>query len=166
VPDIDAWLGFYGSDDREKRIRGAQGLLSRGEEAPLPVLLEILDDLHAAGLGAETERVLRRRRDPELYAEMVGRLHAPSVFVQGVACGVLGELGESRATPHLVEALRSSHLMTRRAAGFALAELADPASEAGLRGAYGGAEEDDINVRMAMECALDVLGVDYEKHPY
>ena len=166
MADIGEWMASYESEERDERLRGATGLVAQhGAEAPLPILLEILDDLHAAGLGADTERVLRRRKDPELLDEMVKRLHAPSVFVQGAACGVLGELGDKRATPHLVEALGSSHLMTRRAAGFALAELADPESEAGLRRAYDRSKDDDPNVRTALECALHAVGAQYDRHP-
>jgi HEAT repeat protein len=138
--------------------------LQHGEPAPLPVLLEILDELHDQGLGAATERVLRSRRDPELLPEMIRRLRSPSPFVRVVACGVLGGFGDRSATPHLLAALDDPALMVRRAAGFGLACLRDPASGPAMLRHYEERAE-EINVRMALESALQALGVEFQRRP-
>jgi HEAT repeat protein len=54
--------------------------------------------------------------------------------------------------------------MVRRAAGFALAEVKDPASIPRLLQRYNSSAKDDINVRWAMECALDAMGAAYTEH--
>jgi len=133
--------------------------------APLPVLLEILDDMAEDGLGGPVLRVLRRRRDPELLREMVARVGSSSWFIRDVSCAVLGELKDRRATPVLLIALHDRELMVRRTAAFALAFIKDPESEAEVRRTYAGARTDNINFRMALECALDELGATYERHP-
>ena len=63
---MDEWLRLFRSANPTVRHRAAEGLLRRGDAVPLPVLLEILDELHDHGLGAATEWVLRTRREPEL----------------------------------------------------------------------------------------------------
>ena len=162
---MDEWLRLFRSHNPTVRIRAAQGLLRHGASVPLPALLEILDELHDQGLGAAAERVLRPRRDPELVPEMVRRLRSPSQFVREVACGVLGGLGDRSATPHLVAALGDPALMVRRAAGFGLASLRDPDSGPALLRHYEGRAE-DVDVRMALECALQALGVDFRRRPW
>jgi len=162
---VDEWLQLFRSPNLTVRHRAAEGLLRRGDAVPLPVLLEILDDLHNHGLGAATERVLRTRRDPELVAEMIRRLRSPSQFVREVACGVLGGLGDRSATPHLLAALDDPALAVRRAAGFGLASLADPACGLAVLRHYQGRAE-DINVRMALESALQAVGVEFQRRPW
>jgi HEAT repeat protein len=162
---VDEWLRLFRSSNPTVRHRAAEGLLRRGAAVSLPVLLEILDELHDHGLGAATEQVLRARRDPELLAEMVRRLRSPSQFVREVACGVIGGLGDRSATPHLVAALDDPALMVRRAAGFGLAFLADPACGPAVLRHYQGRAE-DINVRMALESALQAVGVEFQRRPW
>jgi HEAT repeat protein len=161
---MDEWLRLFRSSNPTVRHRAAAGLLRRGVEVPMPVLLEILDELHDQGLGAATERVLRARRDPRLVAEMIRRLRSPSQFVREVACGVLGGLGDRAATPHLTAALDDPALMVRRAAGFGLAFLADPACGPAVLRHYQGRAE-NINVCMALEAALQAAGVEFERRP-
>jgi HEAT repeat protein len=162
---VDEWLRFLPSANPTVRYRAAEGILRHGDTVPLPVLLEILDELHDHGLGAEIERVLRIRRDPELVAEMIRRLRSPSQFVREVACGVLGGLGDRSATPHLLAALDDPAMMVRRAAGFGLAFLADPACGPAVLQHYQGRAEDS-NVRMALESALQAAGVEFERRPW
>lgn len=162
---MDEWLRLFRSANPTVRHRAAEGLLRRGDGVPLPVLLEILDDLHDHGLGAATEGLLRTRRDPELAAEMIRRLRSPSQFVREVACGVLGGLGDRSATPHLLAALDDPAMMVRRAAGFGLAFLADPACGPAVLRHYQGRAE-DINVRMGLECALQAVGVEFQRRPW
>jgi HEAT repeat protein len=54
--------------------------------------------------------------------------------------------------------------MVRRAAGLALADIRDPSSIPRLLQRYRTSANDNINVRAAMECALDEMGADYTKH--
>lgn len=56
-------------------------------------------------------------------------------------------------------------MMVRRAAGFGLAFLKDPNSIQALLQRYEAARNDNINVRWAIECALDELRVNYTRHP-
>jgi HEAT repeat protein len=140
-------------------------LLRHGESVPLSVLLEILDELHDQGLGAETERVLRARRDAELVPEMIRRVRSPARFIREVACGILGGSGDPSATPHLLAALEDPAPRVRRAAGFGLATLCDPASGPAVLRHYHRRPE-EINVRMALECALKALGVEFQRRAW
>lgn len=159
---MQAWLKLFHSPNSVIRRRAAQGLLQHGDSIPLPVLLEILDELHSEGLGAMTERVLKERRDPDLSDEMLRRLRSLAPFVREVACRVLGGLGDLRATPELLKMLDDPAVMVRRAAGFALATLKDPEAGPALRHHYERRRE-EINVRMALESAMDALGLRYER---
>lgn len=162
---MDEWLRLFGSANPAVRHRAATALVGRGDAVPLPVLLTILDELHDRGLGAATLRALRARRDPELVPEMIRRVGSPAPFVREVACGVLGGLGDRAATPHLITALDDPAAGVRRAAGFGLASLADPDAGPALLDHYVG-RADNINVRMALECALQALGVEFERRAW
>lgn len=131
----------------------------------MSILLEILDDLHNHGLGAGVERILLRREDPELVDAMIGRLQLPAPFVREVACKVLGHKRGRRVTDALVAALVDQSMMVRRAAGFALANVKDPSSIPQLLERYRAAANDDINVRAALECALNQMGADFRRNP-
>ncbi len=157
-------IRLFRSDNDTVRFRAASLMLRRPTEIPLEVMLEILDDLHDRGLGVDTERVLLEIDNSELVPAMIARLSAPESFLRQVACTVLGRKGDSRDTPHLLAALDDPILRVRRAAGFALAALKDPSSKAALLDRYRRAKNDDINVRMAIECALDALDVTYSRH--
>ena len=160
----DPAIELFRSPDRAIRVRAAKVLLDRGPDVPLDIVLEILDDLHNHGLGAGAERTLLRREDPELVNAMVSRLRSPAPFVREVACKVLGNKGGYQVTGLLLAALADQSMMVRRAAGFALANVSDPSSIPQLIEHYGASANDDINVRAALECALDQLGADYTKH--
>jgi HEAT repeat protein len=155
------WLKLYRSRNPVVKIRAARGLLKRSDEVPLAILLNILDTLADDGLGAETEKALRRRRDPELVPEMIARLKSPNVFTREVACEILGEAGDARATPYLLRTLDDPDMLVRRAAAFALASLKDPASVPELKRVYAMRRDDDINVIFALETALSELGVEH-----
>jgi HEAT repeat protein len=139
--------------------------MMRWREVPLSVILEILDDLHSEGLGAGVERILLRREDVEIMQAMVDRLRSPAPFVREVACKVLGHGGNRNVTGLLLGALEDKSLMVRRAAVLALADICDPSSIPRLLERYKASASDDINVRAAIECALDRMGVEYIVHP-
>ncbi|HUI80685.1 MAG TPA: HEAT repeat domain-containing protein [Bryobacteraceae bacterium] len=130
----------------------------------MSIILEILDDLHNHGLGAGVQRILLSREDPELVDEMLSRLQSPAPFVREVACNVLGHKGGRKVTDALLAALVDQSMMVRRAAGFALANVSDPSSIPQLLEGYRASANDDINVRGALECALDQMGADYTEH--
>jgi HEAT repeat protein len=140
-------------------------LMHRWRDVPLNIILEILDDLHNHRLGAGVERILLKREDPELVDAMVNRLRSPAPFVREVACRVLGRKGGGKIIRLLLAALADQSMMVRRAAGFALADISDPSSVPQLLERYMASANDDINVRAALECALDTMGADYTKHP-
>jgi hypothetical protein len=160
----DPAIDLFRSQNQAIRVRAAKVLMDCGD-APLSIILEILDDLHNHGLGAGVERILLVREDPELLDAMVGRLRSPAPFVREVACKVLGHKGDRKVTGALLAALTDQSMMVRRAAGFALANLSDPSSIPQLLESYRASANDDINVRAALECALDQMGADYAKHP-
>lgn len=166
MPTIANWLRLFESHRRDIQFRAARALLDRSDEVPLRVLTRILDDPSMEGLGAKVERALLRRTGPELRSAMVARLlTASDPFVREASATVLGHSGATTAAPHLLAALRDPHVMLRRAAAFALALLEDASSEPELTRVYSLSVDDDINVRMALECALDALGASYVKHP-
>jgi HEAT repeat protein len=156
---IDQWLELYMSEDPAIRVRAAQGLLNRGDEIPLPVLLNILDSLCDQGLGAATEKVLKSRRDEQLTQEMISRLSSANHFIREVACEVLGSLGDRVATSQLLERLNDPYLMVRRAAALALGSLKDPASVSELKRQYL-LQQSDLNMELAIGSALKELGVE------
>lgn len=114
-----------------------------------------MDDLHNQGLGAGVERILLKRDDVELVLAMLHRLRSPAYFVREVACP--GRKGGRTVTDDLLAALADPSPMVRRAAGFALAEVKGPASVPRLLQRYNSSATEDINVRWAMECALDEM---------
>ena len=123
--DLEKWIKLYRSPNPAIRVRAAQALIHGGSEPPLSILLNILDELSDAGLGAGAEKALMSRNDPALFDEMIKRLDAEDWFIREVSCNILGKLGNRQATPYLLKQVNDSHLMVRRAAGFALALLKD-----------------------------------------
>ena len=162
---IDQALELFKSKHRKVRVRAAKLLVGNYQEVPLSVLLKILDDFHEDGLGAGVELALLKRADPEMTNAMVLRLRSPATFVREVACKILGKRGGPKVASALLVALEDKNPAVRHEAGFALADLADPCSAPQLLKLYRASAKDDINVRCAMECALDKLGVKYAKHP-
>jgi len=161
MPDLTKWQQLFRSDSPEIRVRAANALLKRND-TPLEILLEILDDYSHNGLGAEAERVLIKRNAPDCFASMVKRLSASDTFVREVACNVLGKSANWNATQHLLAMLDDPHIMVRRAAGFALAFLGDPDALDTLKRQLDARQNDDSNVRMAIETAIRSLSPDNE----
>jgi HEAT repeat protein len=151
---VEQWLKLIRSENRTVRIRAAEGLLNRGDEIPLPVLLSIFDQ----GLGVSVGKVLKRRRDKELCQEMISRLSSSNHVIREVACEVLGSLGDRAATYHLLGMLNDPYLMVRRAAAFALCSLKDPASVSELKRQYE-LPKSDLNMELAIGSALRELGI-------
>jgi HEAT repeat protein len=149
---------MYSSGNPEVKLRAARGLVQRGDETPLELLVDILETLSRDGLGAETERALSKRKDRELVARMIPLLESKDHFVREVACNVLGHSGDRAATPHLLRMIDDTHSMVRRAAGFALAFLKDPQSLPELKRQYARHRQDNPNVVAALRCALQSLG--------
>ena len=135
-----------------------RGGLRRSSEAPLAILLDILDSLSYEGLGATVQRALQNRSDRELLGEMIARLDSPDNFIREVACSVLGRSGNLAASEHLLRMIDDAHYGVRRAAVFALGELKDPDAIPVLERQLSQQRSDDINVVMALEWALRNLG--------
>jgi len=162
-PISNSMIKLFRSRNRAVRNRAAKLLMNRWRDVPLTIILEILDDAHAEGLGAGVERILLKREDPELVEAMLSRVRSRAPFVREVASRVLGHKGGREITGVLLTALEDPSLMVRRAAGFALSEVRDPSSK--LLEHYRASANDDINVRAAIECAFDQLNVDYAPLP-
>lgn len=161
MPDTTKWQHLFRSETREIRVRAAAALLKR-EDTPLDVLLEILDHYSSDGLGANAERVLLSRNGIELFAPMIQRLTSPDSFIREVACNVLGKSKNWNATQQLLAMLDDPHTMVRRAAGFGLASLGDPIALKTLRRELHARQNDDVNVRWAIETAIQKLDPDAE----
>jgi len=158
---IDKWLSLYASKNPEIRIRAATALI-RHDDAPLSILLDILDTLSHHGLGAATERALFNHNESDLVTAMIGRLDSNDQFIREVACNVLGNSANYSVTPHLLRMIDDPHLMVRRAAGFALSRLKDSSAIPELKRQFAARRNDDINVVWALQTALESLGVDTE----
>lgn len=154
-------IKLFRSQNQAIRVRAAKVLMHR-HDVPLNIILEILDDLHNQGLGAGVRKALLKREDPELVDAMLSRLRSPAPFVRETACKVLGRKAGRKITGALLAALVDQSMMVRRAAGFALADIRDPSSVPQLLEHY--MVNEDINVRAALECALDTMGADYTRH--
>ena len=159
--NLDKWLTLYSSTNPDIRVRAATALIPR-PDVPLPILLDILDNLSYYGLGASTEKALLNRKGSDLVNAMIARLDSTDEFIREVACNVLGRSGDSAATPHLLRMIDDPHLMVRRAAGFALSCLKDSSAIPELKRQFVARQNDDINVVWALRTALEFLGVDTE----
>lgn len=159
MPDLQEWLELYASGNPTVKFRAARALLRRPEDTPLTTLLDILDSLSNEGLGAAVERVLGKRRDPELRGEMIARLASPDISVRRLACGVLGRLGNPEAAPRLARMIDDPELLVRRAAIQALVALNDPIAVKVLEQRLSGRTDDDKLTINAIESALMMLRI-------
>lgn len=161
---VDKWIALYRSANHDVIDRAARQLIHR-RDAPLWVLLDILDNHSLCGLGSATQKALNKRRDPELVAEMRARLTSNGYFTREVACSVLGEIGDRSVTPLLLQMLDDPHWMVRRAAAYALVQLKDPASIPELTRRLSSCDRDDSDVAWALEAALQSLDVEFGAWP-
>jgi hypothetical protein len=148
------WLALYHSTDREIRLRAAKALLNRSD-TPDVVVLDMLDTLAHFGLGAATLRELKRRASPELAPHMIERLGSSESFVREVACEVLGHCRDTSATAHLLRMIDDPEIMVRREAAWALGLLKDVSAAPELRRQLRNRRNDDYNVVMALEFAIE-----------
>ena len=151
------WLSLYQSNRLEIRLRAAKVLLNY-QDTSTPVLIDMLDTLSHYGLGASIEQALKRKPAEELIDPMLTRLGSSDDYIREVACHVLGQTGDFRSTQPLLRMLDDSHLMVRRAAGFALSCIKDQSALPTLRRQFYARRNDDINVVWALEAALKSLG--------
>ena len=156
MTDATKWQQLFRSANRDIRLRAASAMLER-QDTPVPILLEILDRHSHDGLGVHVERALLGRAAADLHDAMVERLSSPDDFVREVACTILGQSEDKRATRPLLGMLDDSHMMVRRAAGWALAALGDPSALVPLQRLQELRTSEDINVRMAIEAAIQKL---------
>ncbi|TWT64920.1 HEAT repeat domain-containing protein [Crateriforma conspicua] len=156
MPDINKWLTLFESENRVIRLRAAKHLLDC-DETPLSTLLEILDSYAYDGLGGKVMRVLATCSNPALADAMLNRLSSTDDFIREAACTVLGQPGNTRATPHLLAMLDDPHLMVRRAAGLAIARVGDSSALQSLVSRKSRHANDDINVKWAIDKAISAL---------
>lgn len=149
-------LELYNSANPVIRLRAAQSLLKR-PDTPLWALLDMLDTLSHNGLGADVSKALLSRRDSDLHNQMVARLESDDDFIRETACTVLGRSGVPNMSAKLLRMLDDPHVTVRQAAAHALAALAEPASTPEVRRRLVAHQNDDINVTMALQAALNAL---------
>lgn len=108
------------------------------------------------------QNALRRARDPRVIEFLVVALEQEqSPLLRHHAALILGGLGEPRAVPGLLDALHSSHLLTRAEAARHLGDLANRSAIPQIREAYDAAiHADTSQLRMALgvrEEAIDTF---------
>jgi hypothetical protein len=157
MPDFKEWMRLYASPSPNTRRRAAIGILNRGDEAPLELLIDILNSSQLQSLGAKTEKVLLKRTDQQLVPAMIGLLGSENDFVREVACNVLGNSGYHVATPYLLRMVDDDRMMVRRAAGLGLAFLNDKSALPELRQSLERHRDDDPNVVAALKGAINTL---------
>lgn len=141
----DKWLSLFNSPNLDIRIRAARNLLRYHKNMPINVLLEILDELHYKGLGADTERVILERRDPTLRLEMLNRVSSSSPFVREVACMYLKVCKNKDDLPILLSSLQDENNMVRLCAISAIREINEPSCAEELFTSYKLFIENEIN---------------------
>lgn len=144
----DKWLSLFNSSNLDIRIRAARNLLIYHKNMSMNVLLEILDELHYKGLGADTERLILERRDPNLRLEMLKRVSSSSPFVREVACKYLKVCKNKDDLPILLSSLQDENNMVRLCAISAIREINEPSCAEELFTSYKlfiENETDDLN---------------------
>ena len=154
---IERWIQFYASPNPVVRERAVAALVNVHDPRVTPILLDAFEHYQEYP-GVDTVRAMQQSRDPALLESMLRFSAHPDAQIRAGACEVLGALADGRATPALVERLGDEDIWVRRAAGFALAALRDPAALEPLRQRYDDYPADDINVRVALHAALRALG--------
>jgi hypothetical protein len=113
----DPAIKLFRIQDWAIRVRAAKVLMHCWRDVPLNIILEILDDLHNPGLGADVGRILLKREDRELVDAMVSRLRSPAPFVRETACKVLGHKGGRKITGVLLTCCMSVGAVTSTGPG-------------------------------------------------
>jgi HEAT repeat protein len=117
-------------------------------------------------LRGRTIQALKQRADPAVVDPLLPLLRHLSPLTRAAACEILGTTGDWRATGPLLDCLDDPIPFVLMAAAFALATLGDPAAAATIKARYDAHPADNINVRIALESALDALGIAYTPHPW
>lgn len=143
VPRLAQQLGDAGREDRAVALRAIGAI---GGESAIRVLIEWLG---ASDVGEEAAEALRWIGAPAV-PHLLRALGAPPAAAR--AARVLGEIGDGRATPALVHALREGLPAVRVAAAEALGRLADERAAPALARAL-----DDPNEPVAT-AALAAIG--------
>jgi hypothetical protein len=157
---VDQWLRFFANPNPAVQKRALPALLDSDDPRVISTLVDAFGEY--GGYRGLLEAVTRRR-DPAIVEPMLGYLNHPDHFIRAAACEVLGVLGDKRATLPLTARLEDSHMVVRRGAAFALANLRDArAADALLRRWYEHPDE-NINVKMGLAAALKALGIAYDR---
>jgi HEAT repeat protein len=166
MPDLEQWKRLFKSRNPDVRKRALAALLRRDDSAICRIVLDAFAEYYATGLGWPMVRWLSSRKCAETVEEMIRLLNHADPWIRAGACQVLRSQSDRRATGPLIEALSDPNVSVRIEAGHALAMIADPASASALKARYEACRDDNVNVRIALECALKATGVSFERHPY
>ncbi|MBP7830680.1 MAG: HEAT repeat domain-containing protein [Kiritimatiellae bacterium] len=156
---IDVLRGILGSEDASKRRAAASSLAELGElqwktwirgedldfrrlglsnhPQAVDLLVSTLQNSHWANDRAQAVFGLLKCGGAQAYSHLIAALQDPDLVVRMAAADALGELGDNRATEHLIDVLDGD--IRLNAAG-ALAKLGEPQWASWIRG-----ESDDID---------------------
>jgi HEAT repeat protein len=165
MPELNEWMKLFRSTNPIVRKRALEAILKRDEPELCPFVLSVFIEYYCQGFGVALERWLSAHKCPGAVDAMIPLLKHKEPYLREAACRILGSLGDRKATWPLVDALSDRRTWVRREAAFALASLCDPESADAIKARYAKSRKDDINVRAALECALQELGIDFEEWP-
>jgi hypothetical protein len=160
--DLERAIRLYHSPNTTIAIRAAAHLVQQAD-APLSVLLDILDRFALAGLGAQTQKALLKRQDADLIPAMIWRTTSPLDFTREVACTVLGRCNDRSATPALLEAIWDRAWTVRRAAAFAIIDMNDVDAIPLLKLKWLQHRDGPTEEVWALKLAIQSLGIEIDK---
>lgn len=158
MENMDKWLRLFNTSNPDVKLRVAKNLIEYYEDMPIEILLEIFDKFHNKRLGADTERIILKRKDPELRNEMLKRLFSTSPFVKQVACRYIGICMNINDLPELIKVLSDENNMVRLSALNAIGKINDTSCTEDLLIFYKSfinSKEHDLsesNVKWFVEC--------------
>jgi len=147
VEEIARLLGEQGL---QRRYVAAWALGEIGQPQSVPVLIEALADRDSAVRRYATRALIKFNR--EALAPLLAALPATRGEAEAAIIRVLGDLGDKRALPLLLERAEGEH---REEVFMALGKLKDPAAEHAL---LTGLQDRNWRVRMNAAMALGPLG--------
>jgi hypothetical protein len=149
---VDQWIRFYNSPNPEVKWRALKSLLRFQDPRILPLLLDALKYPWGEGFGGDvdTSKYLQRWGDETIVEPMIEFAEDSDPGLRELACDVLGDLEDRRATPVLIRRLDAPHSIVGERAAWALAWLRDPLSRIAIERKL--AEE---GITWAMKLALE-----------
>jgi len=157
---IEKLIASYHSARPAVKAKALELILRETDRRLTPILLNAFREV-----GGHKVIVLAMIRvaDPDLIPPMIAFLAHPEPWRRAGACDVLGALRDPAATVPLLQRLKDPHPWTQAAAARALAHSKDPRSAEPLLERYLASRGEDLNVKWALEDALEALGVEYQR---